>query len=109
LRVSLSWLLVIIFGAIFGAARRRHANGVIPGALLAIALIAALGCPPGCGEKLDLLQGLRIVGGSSASALLVGGKKLNFLDIPLDFRIVVAVSIGFFLRGAVQTVNGLIR
>lgn len=101
--------LVIILGALFGVLRRRRVHGVIPGALLAFALIALLGCPPGCNKNPDLLRGLGIIAGSSASALLVGAKKLNVLDIPLDFRIVVAFLIAIFLRGALYAIKSLIR
>ena len=107
--MSLNWLLVIVLGALCGALRRRRTHGVIPGALLAFALIALPGCPPGCNKNPDILRGLGIVAGSSASALLVGAKKLNVLDIPLDFRIVVAFLIAFFLRGALYAVKSLIR
>jgi len=107
LGVTLNWLFVTIAGAIFGAIRRRRVNGVISGAVLALSLTASLFCHPE-NQKLDL-KSLAIVAGSSASILLAGAKKLNIIDIPLDFRIVVAVLIAFFLRGALYAVKGLIR
>ena len=99
----------MIPGALFGALRRRHVNGAIPGAVLAFALLAALlGGPPEWNKPPDFWRWLTIFAVGSAQALLVGAKKRGFLDIPLDFRIVVAAGIGVFLRGAAHVLSGLI-
>jgi hypothetical protein len=106
----LNKLLVAIPGALFGALRRRRVDGVIPGAALAFVLLAAVfGRPVGWNEARDTWHAFAIVAAGLAQVVLVGAKKRNFLDMPLDFRIVVAGSIGFFLRGAAHIVSGLIR
>ena len=83
-------LFMMMPGALFGALRRRHFSGLIPGAVLAFALLAAvLDGPVGWNDPPQFWNRLAILIGGLAQALLVGANKRGFLDIPLDFRIVV--------------------
>ena len=97
-------------GAFFGALRRQNASGILPGAVLAFVLLAAaFNRLPDWNEPPQLWHRLGILAGASLQVLLVGAKKRNFLDVPLDSRIVLAASIGAILRGASHVVSGLIR
>jgi len=121
----ISAFLAMIAGAISGALRRRHTSGAVPGALLALALLAAgLGRMPGCNESTGLWHWVRILAAgvvqaalvgaaprnvAGTRARLVGAAERNFFDLPLDFRFVAAASIGALLRGAAYIVNGLMQ
>jgi hypothetical protein len=96
-------------GALGGLIRRRNLTGMIPGAVLALALLwTAGGGLPVRDAPLDSAAVLGILANGSAQVILVR-KSRRIWDFPFDFRFGFTVLAGLILRGAVSLASGLMN
>jgi hypothetical protein len=124
---------LVFLGAISGIVRQRGISGSVPGAVLALALLsAAYGRLFVHDSGLDVWTELSILAVGISQFLFVGVPRrrafrvmapvlpaavslfaalLRFIlvNLPLDFRLTLVVTIGFLVRADIWLVSDLIR
>lgn len=101
-------LLTLLTGALGGLARQRSLRGLVPGTVLAGALLWIVGGRLlRKGLPLDTCTGLSILIIGSSQALFAGERRGIPVDVPLDSRLAIVVLTGLFLRGAALIVRAL--